>query len=218
MFFNICFMGLFGNASNGSSLSEPRPAGRCNRPPSGQNVAMSIDDILNFWFDEIDPAQWWKKDEAFDQALRERFSGVHQRAARCELFGWRTSGRGRLAEVIVLDQFSRNMFRGEARAFACDPLALGLGPVDPYAFGYAPLGMTILLSLASVLTWFRGGRDLAVVLLLPIVAFNLQLLESNNLWDYLLDPILLAYAMVQVLKGRNLAKLKLYFFAAKVKN
>ena len=87
---------------------------------------MSIDDILNFWFDEIDPAQWWKKDEAFDQALRERFSGVHQRAARCELFGWRTSGRGRLAEVIVLDQFSRNMFRGEARAFACDPLALGL--------------------------------------------------------------------------------------------
>ncbi len=87
---------------------------------------MSIDDILNFWFEEIEPAQWWAKDDAFDQALRTRFGALHQRAANCELYGWRSSGRGRLAEVIVLDQFSRNLFRGAARAFACDPLALGL--------------------------------------------------------------------------------------------
>lgn len=87
---------------------------------------MTSDDILDFWFDEIDPAQWWKKDEAFDQALRERFGDVHQRAARCELYAWRNGGRGRLAEVIVLDQFSRNLFRGEPASFACDPLALGL--------------------------------------------------------------------------------------------
>jgi len=98
------------------------------------------------------------------------------------------------------------------------PLALGLGPVDPYAFAYAPLWMTVLLSLASVLTWFRGQRDLAVVLLLPVVAFNLKLLESSNLWDYLLDPILFAYAVVQLLAGRNFGDFKLFFSAAKVKN
>jgi uncharacterized protein (DUF924 family) len=82
--------------------------------------------ILKFWFEEIRPAQWWAKDDAFDQSVRARFAGVHERAARCELFGWRTQPRGRLAEVIVLDQFSRNMFRGSPLAFASDPLALAL--------------------------------------------------------------------------------------------
>ncbi len=82
--------------------------------------------ILKFWFEEIQPAQWWAKDDAFDQAVRARFAGVHARAARCELSGWRTQPRGRLAEIIVLDQFSRNMFRDSPLAFACDPLALAL--------------------------------------------------------------------------------------------
>jgi len=83
-------------------------------------------DILRFWFEEIQPSQWWAKDDAFDQSLRARFSGVHAQATRCELFEWRTQPRGRLAEVIVLDQFSRNLFRGSALAFASDPLALAL--------------------------------------------------------------------------------------------
>jgi len=83
-------------------------------------------DILNFWFQEIDSAQWWSKDEAFDQLIVDRFSSVHAEASRCELFQWRHSAEGRLAEVIVLDQFSRNMFRGTARSFAYDPLALAL--------------------------------------------------------------------------------------------
>ncbi len=87
---------------------------------------MTSDDVLHFWFDEIEPAQWWIKDEAFDQAIVRRFAELHRRAACCELFGWRASARGRLAEVIVLDQFSRNMFRGRALAFAHDPLALAL--------------------------------------------------------------------------------------------
>jgi uncharacterized protein (DUF924 family) len=82
--------------------------------------------ILAFWFEEIEPAQWWKKDEDFDRALIQRFSGIHARAARCELFAWRATPRGRLAEIIVLDQFSRNMFRGSPPAFAQDALALAL--------------------------------------------------------------------------------------------
>jgi len=87
---------------------------------------MNCTDILEFWFDEISPSQWWEKDTAFDQLIAARFSKIHERAACCELFGWRQTAQGRLAEVIVLDQFSRNMFRGSARSFAHDPLALAL--------------------------------------------------------------------------------------------
>ncbi len=83
-------------------------------------------EILRFWFEEIDPSQWWKKDDAFDQLIRARFSGIHAQATRCELYDWRAEARGRLAEIIVLDQFSRNMFRGSPLSFACDPLALAL--------------------------------------------------------------------------------------------
>ena len=83
-------------------------------------------EILKFWFEEIDPSKWWAKDDAFDELIREKFSEVHARATRCELFAWRTEAKGRLAEIIVLDQFSRNMFRGSPLAFASDALALAL--------------------------------------------------------------------------------------------
>jgi uncharacterized protein (DUF924 family) len=86
-------------------------------------------EILRFWFEEVDPSKWWAKDEAFDQMIRARFSEVHARAARCELFEWRADARGRLAEIIVLDQFSRNLYRGTPQAFASDPLALALAQV-----------------------------------------------------------------------------------------
>ncbi len=83
-------------------------------------------EILKFWFEDTEPAQWWKKNEDFDRAIIERFSALHRRATRCELFEWRKDARGRLAEVIVLDQFSRNMFRGSPLSFAYDALALAL--------------------------------------------------------------------------------------------
>jgi uncharacterized protein (DUF924 family) len=82
--------------------------------------------ILDFWFREIDPKQWWVKDDAFDRLLRDRFGALHAQANRCELFSWRATAQGRLAEVIVLDQFSRNMFRGMPASFASDALALAL--------------------------------------------------------------------------------------------
>ena len=84
------------------------------------------EEVLTFWFEEIEPALWWKKDTTFDAMLSERFSGLHARACRCELFAWRSEPAGRLAEIIVLDQFSRNMFRDSALAFANDALALAL--------------------------------------------------------------------------------------------
>ena len=82
--------------------------------------------ILDFWFAEIPPAQWWAKSDDFDRVVEARFGAVLQAAACCELYAWRATPAGRLAEVIVLDQFSRNIHRGDARAFANDALALGL--------------------------------------------------------------------------------------------
>ena len=82
--------------------------------------------VLQFWFTEITPAQWWKVDPAFDRLISDRFSELHRQATRGELFEWRQQPRGRLAEVIVLDQFSRNMHRGTPQAFAADPMALAL--------------------------------------------------------------------------------------------
>lgn len=83
-------------------------------------------DVLTFWFDEIDPKQWWSRDDVLDRRIAERFADIHARATRCELYDWRATAAGRLAEIIVLDQFSRNMFRNSPLAFAWDPLALAL--------------------------------------------------------------------------------------------
>ena len=83
-------------------------------------------EILKFWFEELEPKQWWVKDLELDQLIIARFSEIHDRASRCELSGWRKDASGRLAEIIVLDQFSRNMFRGSPLSFAYDALALAL--------------------------------------------------------------------------------------------
>lgn len=82
--------------------------------------------ILKYWFEEIDHSHWWSKNDAFDQRIRERFAGIHAKAIRCDLFDWRKDAEGRLAEIIVLDQFSRNMFRDSPLSFANDSLALAL--------------------------------------------------------------------------------------------
>ena len=86
----------------------------------------SFEDVLNFWFDEITPKQWWVKDVDFDKQLAKRYSVLHKVAVQGELFAWREQALGRLAEVIVLDQFSRNIYRDDPRSFASDPVALVL--------------------------------------------------------------------------------------------
>jgi len=84
------------------------------------------EEVLSFWFREIDPKLWWTADPGFDDLIRQRFLGLLQQAAAVELYEWRSTVRGRLAEVIVLDQFSRNVYRNTPQAFAQDPLALAL--------------------------------------------------------------------------------------------
>ena len=82
--------------------------------------------VLTFWFAETDPNMWWAVDSHFDDIVRQRFLNVLESAARGELFAWRTEPKGRLAEVIVLDQFSRNIYRNTPNAFAQDAMALVL--------------------------------------------------------------------------------------------
>lgn len=82
--------------------------------------------ILHFWFTELSPKQHFAKDAALDEAIRTRFGPTLEAAARCELFAWRATPEGRLAEIVVLDQFSRNVYRNTPRAFAQDALALAL--------------------------------------------------------------------------------------------
>jgi uncharacterized protein (DUF924 family) len=107
-------------------------------------------DILHFWFKELSEKLHFVKDPALDAAIRQRFGATLEAATRCELFGWRSTTQGRLAEIVVLDQFSRNLFRDTPRAFAQDPLALVLAqelvangqdralPPVQLAFAYMP--------------------------------------------------------------------------------
>lgn len=83
-------------------------------------------DILAFWFEETSPSAWWTADPAFDELVRRRFLPVLEAAAAGECDDWRGEPAGRLAEIVVLDQFSRNIFRGTPRSFAQDPMALVL--------------------------------------------------------------------------------------------
>jgi len=79
-------------------------------------------DILAFWR-EAGRDRWYEKDDAFDAEVRRRYLDLWQKAAAGELSSWEASDDGALALVIVLDQFPRNMFRGDPRTYATDPLA-----------------------------------------------------------------------------------------------
>ena len=84
------------------------------------------DDIIAFWFTECDPKDWWSASPELDRTIAGRFSDIHARLAKGEGFTWRKTPEGRLAEIIVLDQFSRQLYRNLARAFAQDGMALAL--------------------------------------------------------------------------------------------
>lgn len=89
-----------------------------------------IDDVLTFWFgglegpiDDEQQQKWFTRDAEFDDQIRERFGDVLERAIRGAYDEWAETARGRLALIIVLDQFSRNLFRGSPRSWSQDLLA-----------------------------------------------------------------------------------------------
>ena len=107
-----------------------------------------MNEVVEFWFEELQPEDWFKKSDALDQEMRERFEELYWKASRGELFHWRTTAEGRLAEILLLDQIPRNIFRGTAQAFATDSLALVLAQegleqaLDPSGFfGHLPFGI-----------------------------------------------------------------------------
>jgi uncharacterized protein (DUF924 family) len=82
--------------------------------------------VIRFWFDELTEKDWFGGGPELDARIKDRFAATHAAVATGETFGWRTTAEGRLAEVIVLDQMSRNIFRGTGKAFAFDAIALVL--------------------------------------------------------------------------------------------
>lgn len=84
----------------------------------------NIDAILNFWFIETEMKQWFVKDPEFDNTIRSRFGQRYGQGASDQLDHWCATPDGTLALVILLDQFSRNLFRGDAKTFATDAKAL----------------------------------------------------------------------------------------------
>jgi uncharacterized protein (DUF924 family) len=81
--------------------------------------------VLRYWFEELQPAAWFRKDDGVDVAIRERFGAMHEQLAQIRPEQL-TTPLECIAAVIVLDQFPRNMFRGSPRAFATDALALSI--------------------------------------------------------------------------------------------
>jgi uncharacterized protein (DUF924 family) len=84
--------------------------------------AVTADEIVSFWR-AAGPDRWFNKDASFDEEIQQRFLESHEAAAAGKLTDWEQSAQDALALLILLDQFPRNMFRGDARAFATDPLA-----------------------------------------------------------------------------------------------
>lgn len=84
------------------------------------------EDIIQFWFHEVPSQAWFTKDLDFDKLIKQRFEKVLIQAKCGELYSWRITPQGRLAEIIVLDQFSRNIYRDTPAAFEADPIALVL--------------------------------------------------------------------------------------------
>ena len=114
-------------------------------------------DVLGGWFAELEKPQWFKKDDAVDAAIEQRFASVHGEVSDSDLVALTASPRIALAAVIVLDQFSRNMFRGTPASFASDAKALDLAnqilqrgldvslSEDEKAFCYLPLAHSEVL-------------------------------------------------------------------------
>ena len=75
-----------------------------------------MDEVLRFWFETLEPIDWYKKSASIDQTIKNTFQQTHKQVRLGETSDWRTKPEGRLAEIIVLDQFSRNMFRDCCRA------------------------------------------------------------------------------------------------------
>jgi uncharacterized protein (DUF924 family) len=113
-------------------------------------MSTASDEIVTFWFEELKPKDWYRRDEALDAKIKDRFGKVYEELKAGVPDGWLDGAEAYLAAIIVLDQFPRNIFRGSAQAFATDESALALAkkalskridqwlPKEKRAFVYLP--------------------------------------------------------------------------------
>jgi uncharacterized protein (DUF924 family) len=99
-------------------------------------VQRATDAVLHFWFEELTPEQHFTRDAGLDATIAERFGALRDAVVAQEAEGWRTAPDRLLAAILLVDQFSRNLYRGSAQAFAADPLGLELA-LSGIAAGYA---------------------------------------------------------------------------------
>lgn len=89
-------------------------------------MTTSPEEVLGFWLDEVGPKGWYKSSEELDAEIRQRFFGTWEMARDGKLDAWECKLKGSLALLIVLDQFPRNMFRGDGQSFETDARARAL--------------------------------------------------------------------------------------------
>lgn len=87
---------------------------------------MNYSDVLEFWFEQLSAEDRFKKDDVLDLMMVEKFIAIHAKAISGELYFWRDDPLGRLAEIILIDQFSRNIYRDDPKAYTSDSMALVL--------------------------------------------------------------------------------------------
>ncbi len=85
-----------------------------------------MQEVLNFWFNDLTPNDWFTKSDDLDNQIKQRFLNIYEQTKAGENEYWRKTPKGRLAEIIILDQFPRNIFRDTSQAFSTDNQALTL--------------------------------------------------------------------------------------------
>jgi len=85
-----------------------------------------MEDVLKFWFETLEAKDWYRSSKELDTRIHEQFDATYSKIIAGETASWRDTAQGRLAEIIVLDQFGRNMYRGTSKPFVYDCLALAL--------------------------------------------------------------------------------------------
>lgn len=115
-----------GSDSGIAVSSKSGKSGKATKPSAECTTYASPEDVFEFWFQDHSEADWFTTNTTFDEEIRDRFLCTLLSASAVELDTWRTNAEGALAEIVVLDQFSRNLYRNTAQAFAQDGVALAL--------------------------------------------------------------------------------------------
>ena len=124
--------------------------------------ASQAEEILRFWFEECAPWQWFRRCDAFDRSVSERFGQLTEAAQQGQLIKWEVDQSSALALILLLDQFSRNIWRGQARAYQGDLHAQRLHAAHVHLLAIRQLGVKRLHRVFSHLLSGCGASELTL--------------------------------------------------------